>query len=218
MGIRNKFPARSSLQPEGRLWNVWSMLFFSLWHKGFYHGMFDKLCITALWVSTPGRLNTAIPTAWLRDGLGLKYLFHPEHLSQSARRHGQAGEGLFQNVGRCRAPRGSVTVREDFLGVLVGQQRSWKAQTPMASLCPLWNCMWRLGAASAADTQSWEEGQQVLKGLATQGSVDCNRYRNDEWHEWTITPATANKPCHMESGIFQGNQLSLRAASTKWAS
>lgn len=85
----------------------------------------------------------------------------------------------------------------------------------MTSLCPLWYCMWRLGPASAADSQPWEGGQQVFKGLAAQGSVDCNRYRNDEWHEWTITPAAANKPCHMESGVFQGNQLSLRAASPK---
>lgn len=59
------------------------------------------------------------------------------------------------------------------------------------------------------------EGEQVLKGLGAKVSVDYNGYRNDEWHEWTITPVTANKPCHMESGVFQGNQLSLRAASTK---
>lgn len=55
----------------------------------------------------------------------------------------------------------------------------------------------------------------MLKELAAKVSVDCNRYHNDEWHEWTITPTTANKPCHMESGVFQGNQLSLQAASTK---
>lgn len=55
----------------------------------------------------------------------------------------------------------------------------------------------------------------MLKGLGAKVSVDCNRYPNDEWHEWTITPATANKPCHMESGVLQGNQLSPQAAGAK---
>lgn len=161
MGIRNKFPARSSLQPEGGLWNARFMLF--PWHQGcFYHGMFDKLCVfTAL------RVDTAIPAAWLRGGLDLKFRKLVTGCVES-----QSGWPGVVSVSPCRAPYGSVTVHEGFLGVLVVQQKSWQTQTPLAPLCPLWNYMWRLGPASAADTQPWEEGQQVLV-KRTGGSRKC---------------------------------------------
>lgn len=98
----------------------------------------------------------------------------------------------------------------------VGQ--SWQARTTPASRTLSGMAPVGLVLPWSQVPSLWGEGEQALKGLVAKVSVDCNRYRNDEWHEWTITPATANKPCHMESGVFQGNQLSLRAASAKWAS
>lgn len=139
MGIRNKFPARSSLQPEGGLWNARSMFF--PWRRGFYHGMFDKLCIYSSLSEHTGQNgcchSCSLTERWSGSEIPASGICHTT----------QAGQGLFENVSACRAPCGSVTVRGGFLGVPVGQQKGWKAQSPMASMCALGNCMCRLGPA-----------------------------------------------------------------------
>jgi len=113
-------------------------------------------------------------------------------------------------------PCGSVTARKGFFSTLSRAEGELAGANPHGILPPslethtaAWSC---LGCRYPA---FGEKGSKLLQGLMAEVSVDCNRYPNDEWHERTITPATANKPCHTESGVFQGNPLSLRAASAK---
>lgn len=124
---RLKFPAKSSLQPEGGLSNTQSISFF-LWHRGLLR--LSNCVFTALWVEHTwqnGYCHSCSST--VRGGLGLKYLLHPESLLQGSWSRGQAGQGFFIKSVRAGCPVALSLPVKAFSASWVGQEESWQAPT-----------------------------------------------------------------------------------------